>query len=423
MALLDRGQTEPTDTLKSASAEIQTRITDQCALFSQPQDDFRVETLVAQGARVRQGAPVLRSRRQPELTLVAPVAGEVAAIEFGPGRRLVHILFFHLPDAGRHAHDVAAARGGDDAPATRALLLSAGMWTRLRSRPFGRVPAPAEQPSAIFVMALDTRLDAPPPTLALAGREEDFLRGLRALARLTAGPLVVCHDGSAIPAQIAGLGENVRFHRIAPVHPKGLAGLQIAALHPAEAGRPVWDVHAEDVADFGALLATGLVPETRLVSVSGLALRENRLMRCQPGADLRALCFDIVKPGPHRLLTGLHDGVEARWLGPWARQVVAVKGATAPPRRHWFSAALRSAGRPLPIIPTAALDEAFGGLLPSTALMRALAANDAETAARFGALSLIEEDLALADYLTAARPRFAIMLRAMLDRVAAEERA
>lgn len=422
MVLLERRLTLPTGSLESASADIQTRITDQCALFSRPEDDFRVETLVVQGARVQQGAPVLRSRRHPELTLVAPVAGEVAAIEFGPGRRLMHILFFHLPEAGRHVHDVAAARGGDDAHATRALLLSAGLWTRLRSRPFGRVPGPAEKPSAIFVMALDTRPDAPPPALALEGREEEFAQGLRALARLTAGPLVVCYDGSAMRLPIPGLGENVRFAKIAPVHPRGLAGLQIAALHPAGAGRRVWDVHAEDVADIGSLMATGLVPETRLVSVSGSALREKRLLRCQPGADLRALCFDIVKPGPHRLLTGAYASVEGRWLGPWGRQVVAVSGATAKHRRHWFSAALRSAGRPLPIIPTAALEQAFGGLLPSTALMRALAANDTETAARLGALSLVEEDLALADYLTAARPRFAVMLRAMLDRVLEEER-
>lgn len=422
MAIVESRLTLPTSSLDSASADIQTQITDQSALFARPEDDFRVEMLVASGDRVAQGAPVLRSRRHPELTLVAPVPAEVASVELGPGRRLMHILFFHMPDVGRHLHDVAAARGGDDAAATRALMLSAGMWTRLRSRPFGRVPEPAELPAAIFVMALDTRPDAPPPAFALEGREEDFARGLRALARLTAGPLVICHDGSAMRTAMTGLGERVRFAKVTPVHPHGLAGLQIAALHPAEASRPVWDIHAEDVADFGALLATGLVPETRLVSVSGSALRETRLVRCQPGADLRALCFDIVKPGPHRLLTGAYDTVESRWLGPWGRQVVAVSGATAKPRRHWFSAALRSAGRPLPIIPTVALEQAFGGLLPSAALVRALGSNDTETAVRLGALSLVEEDVALADYLTAASPGCAVMLRAMLDRIAAEER-
>lgn len=405
-------------------ADIGTIITDQCALTARSEEDFRVDLLVAEGDRVAQGTPVLRSRRDPDIVLVAPVSGEVAAIDLGPGRRLSHVLFFHAPDAGRHAYDVTAANRGDDPAATRALLLSAGLWPLLRSRPFGRIPAPAETPSAIFVMALDTRPDAPPPRLALDGREEDLARGLRALAGLASGPVVLCQDRGADIVDAGGTGARCRIRKVAPVHPHGLAGFQLAALHPAAAGRPVWDVHAEDVAGIGAFLETGLVPETKLVSVAGPALREHRLVRCQPGADLRALTFDIVRPGPHRLLSGsAQDGVEARWLGRWHRQATTVAAAPDAAHRHWFSVALRRARRPLPIIPTAALDHAFGGLLPAAALVRALAANDAETATRLGALSLLEEDLALADHVTGAAPRLSAMLRAMLDRIEAEEAA
>ena len=400
-------------------ADIKTVITDQCALTARAEEDFRVDLLVAEGDRVAQGAPVLRARRDPALVLVAPVAGEVASIDLGPGRRLSHVVFFHASEAGRHEHAVA----GEDPAATRALLLSAGLWPLIRSRPFGRVPAPAETPAAIFVMALDTRPEAPSPLLALEGREEDFARGLRALAGLTAGPLVLCRARGAEAPAIGGVS-NCHVRTVAPVHPHGLAGFQLAGLHPAEPGRPVWDIHAEDVAAIGALLATGLVPETRLVSVAGPALTENRLLRCQPGADLRALTFDIARPGPHRLLSGSAlDGVEARWLGRWHRQATAVAAPPDTTRRHWFSAALSRARRPLPIIPTAALDHAFGGLLPAAALVRALAANDAETATRLGALSLLEEELALADHVTGASPRLAAMLRAMLDRIEAEEAA
>lgn len=412
--------TVPKNILKLARIDIQTRITDQSALFARPEDDFRIDLLVAEGDRVAQGAPVLRSRRAPELTLVAPVAGEIASIELGPGRRLSHMLFFHMPDGGRHVHDVGATCGGENSATTRASLLTGGLWPRLRKRPFGRIPSPLERPSALFVMALDTRPDAPPPVLALKGREEAFAQGLRALSGLADGPVVVCHD-DALPNSVSGLGDGIIWRKVLPVHPHGLAGLQIAALHPARTDHQVWDVHAEDVADIGEFLTSGLLPETRLVSVSGTALREPRLMRCQPGADLRALCFDIVKPGPHRLLAGSYlDGIETRWLGTQSHQVTALSGSVPKIKQHWFSAALRKAGRPLPIIPTAALEQAFGGLIPSAALVRAIASNDSETATRLGALSLIEEDVALADYVTSANPRLADMLRAMLDRVAEE---
>lgn len=418
--MLAGGPVPPPRPVPAKGADIETLITDQCALFARPEEDFRVDLLVAEGDRVAQGAPVLRSRRTPDLVLTAPVAGEVADIDLGPGRRLSQVVFFHQPEAGRHAHDVAHA-GDGDATAVRTLLLSAGLWPLLRSRPFGRIPAPKERPAAIVVVAIDTRPDAPAPRLALAGREEDFSRGLRALAGLADGPVFLFQDKGPDLAGPADLGARGQVVRIAPVHPHGLAGLQIASRCPATAEHPVWDIHAEDVAAIGSLLATGLVPETKLVAIGGPALKQSRLARCQPGADLRALCFDIARPGAHRLLSGSAlDGVESRWLGRWQRQVTALASRPGEAASHWLPAALRRAGRPLPIIPTAALDHAFGGLLPAASLARALAANDVETATRLGALSLVEEDVALADYVTAASPRMAAMLRAMLDRVAEE---
>jgi len=82
---------------------------------------------------------------------------------------------------------------------------------------------------------------------------------------------------------------------------------------------------------------------------------------------------------------------------------------------------LRSAARPLPIIPTAALSQALGRSLPAAALVRALGGGDAETAVKLGALSLVEEDLALADYVTAADPPLARQLRILLDQIEAQE--
>jgi len=422
LSLFARELNVPTDFPPLGGADIQTHITDQCALFAHPEEDFRVDLLAAEGDKVRQGAPVLRSRRQPNLVLTAPVAGEVAAVDLGPGRRLSQMVFFHLPEVGRHEYDVTPAANSNNAAARRALLLSTGLWPLFRSRPFGRVPLLTETPSAIFVMALDTRPDAPSPRAALDGREEDLARGLRALDGLTPGPVVLCQDLGADIAAPASLGERHRLRKITPIHPQGLAGLQIAEHYPAGRDRHVWDIHAEDVASIGALLATGLVPETKLVSVAGPALRERRLIRCQPGADLRALTFDIAKPGSHRLLSGSAlDGVEARWLGRWQRQVTAVAGTSRDGYPHWFSAALRHAGRPMPIIPTAALDHALGRMLPVIPLVRALASNDAETATRLGALSLVEDDVALADYVTAASPSLSAMLRGILNGIMAEE--
>lgn len=407
--LLTAGLRLPADRIPASVEGCPVVITDEAAIAPRPGEEIRVEPLVAEGTLVAQGQPLLHLRGHDLLALTAPMAGRVASVQLRPGRRLSQMVLFAEAAGGRHHHDPAQD--------LRALMQGAGFWRALRSRPFGHMPAPDERPAAIFVMATDTRPGAPDPVTAIKGREEDLARGLVALMTLT-DTLVLCETRRLDVPAPTGL-RRVRGGRL---HPQGLPGIQIHRHRPATIAARVWDIHVEDAADLGALLTTGLVPETRLVSVTGTALRETRLLRCQPGADLRALSQGVVRPGPHQILSGAAlDGHAAHWLAPRDRQATVLPRNGGGATSHWFGAALKTAARPLPIIPTAALAQAMGGALPAAAMLRALSSGDQETAIRLGALSLLEEDLALADYVSRAEPRLAAQLRAMLDLVEAEE--
>jgi len=159
---------------------------------------------------------------------------------------------------------------------------------------------------------------------------------------------------------------------------------------------------------------------TRLVSVGGAALREARLVHTQPGADLRGLTHRIVQPGPHVVLSGSPlDGHAAHWLAPRHRQVTALPRPPQAKPQHWFVAALTRHAMPKPMIPNAALDQSFAASLPAAAFVRALTSGDDETAMKMGLLSLLEEDVALADYVLGRDLHLPEVLRAMLDRIRA----
>ncbi|WP_292068355.1 Na(+)-translocating NADH-quinone reductase subunit A [Marivita sp. XM-24bin2] len=377
----------------------------------------RVSLMVEEDTVVVQGAPVAHIRNNPDVCFVAPMPARVARISLLQGHKVSEIVFFHEPDGDVVSHDTTDVK---TEPGLRRLMQRSGFWTWLRRRPFGGMPSADERPAAIVVMAADTRPFAPDPRLALEGREEALCRGLTALRLLTDGPVFLCQEAGAALIESTE-ARRIRVIDTGPRHPQAAAGLCIHRYYPAGIDTPVWDLHAEDVAALGTLLATGRLPMKRLVSVGGPALRESRLVRAQAGADLRGLTHRHVLPGPHKLLSGsVLDGHPAHWLAPRHRQVTVLPRDTLPKRPHWLIAALTQSASPKPVIPTAALDQAFAGTLPAANFLRVLSAGDDETAMKMGVLSLLEEDIALADYVLGGEAHLPELLRGMLDRIRTE---
>lgn len=396
----------------------QDAFTDEAGVRTPVGQTVRVTPLVEEGEVVAQGAPVACLRDTPGVRFVAPMPGRVARIALLPGRKLSEIVLYRETGGDVVGHDISAADTGDG---LRGLIQAAGLWPWLRRRPFGGMPPHDERPAALVVMAADSRPLAPDPRRALVGREAAFARGLGALASLTDGPVFVCQQPGPALFERGLAGGRVRVSVCGSRHPQGSPGIRIHDLAPAAIEAPVWDVHAEDVAALGELLETGVAPMTRLVGVGGAALREGRLVRTQPGADLRELTHRFVAPGAHVLLSGSPlDGHEAHWLAPRHRQVTVLPRPEPRGRKHWLASALTRSARPGPVIPTAALTQAFGAALPAAPFVRALSAGDEETAMKLGVLSLLEEDVALADYVLGGEAQLAALLRGMLDRIRTE---
>ncbi|WP_417526128.1 Na(+)-translocating NADH-quinone reductase subunit A [Marinovum sp.] len=400
-----------------SDASIETEVTAEAGITPGAGQTLRVTPLVDEGAILAQGAPVACLQQAPDVHFVAPMAGLVARLSMRPGRKLSEIVLFReaLGDVVRHETAPAGTEAG-----LRRLMQRAGVWPCIQRRPFGGMPTPGERPAAIMVMAADTRPLAPVPRLALAHREEALDRGIAALTQLTDGPVLLCAEAGA-PLISPKPGGRVQLVTCGGRHPQGSGGIRIHQTFPATHGAPVWEIHAEDVASLGDLLATGILPQSRLVSITGGALRQARLVHTQPGADLRELTQQHLRPGQHRLLSGSAiDGHRSHWLAPRARQVTALTERPAPAPRHWLLQALTRSAGPGPVIPTAALDQAFGGALPAVPFVRALSAGDTETATRMGLLSLLEDDVAMADYVLGGEAGLASLLRGMLDDIQRE---
>lgn len=380
----------------------------RAALLGADLGSMRTELLVAEGERVAVGSPLLRSRQNAAMVLTSPVSGRVGEIVIGARRRL-----------GLVAVEAQGEEHLDFAPppvltrdAVAGLLLRSGLWPALRARPFDRIADPSTAPAAIVVMRADTRPHAPDPAIAGAGREEDFCRGVAALAVLTEGPVVVCDAPGLTPVDVGG---RVKTRTVEGPHPAGLPGTQIARLAPLTGGAVVWHAGHQDVAAIGRLMATGTLDGTRVISLSGPGAARPRLLRVPSGAHLQDLLHGEITPGQKLVLSGSAlDGRESGHLGRYHQQVSVLDRPPAK-MRNWLAEALHRASRPAAFIPTRALDHALARPFAVVPLLRAISVGDTEAAARLGCLMLAEEDMALATYVTGGGVDFGVRLRVVLD--------
>ena len=122
-------------------------------------DDYvgmRPTMLVGEGDSVAAGQALFEDKKNPGVIFTSPASGKVLKVNRGEKRRFQSI---EIEVSGDEKVEFAEAKGSDPADLGRegltAQLLQSGLWASLRTRPYGKVPAPGTQPKSIFVQAID----------------------------------------------------------------------------------------------------------------------------------------------------------------------------------------------------------------------------------------------------------------------------
>ncbi|MCA9684300.1 MAG: NADH:ubiquinone reductase (Na(+)-transporting) subunit A, partial [Myxococcales bacterium] len=265
------------------------------------------------GELVKRGQILFEDRKSPGVMFTAPGAGTVVAINRGEFRALQSVVIELSAGEreGKPAPDEFEKfenwSEGDPAKLSRKqvvdLLQESGLWTSLRTRPFGRVPQPgAAAPHSLFVTVADSQPHAPDVETVLAGREDDFQRGLVVLSKLTEGKVYVC-KGAGTKVN-AGKLANVQVEEFHGPHPAGTVGVHIHTLDPVSRAKTVWHVGYQDAIAIGRLFATGKLDVERVVSIAGPAVSEPRLVKTRMGAAIGELTAGGLKAGENRVISG-----------------------------------------------------------------------------------------------------------------------
>jgi len=392
---------------------------------------------VAAGDRVKLGQTLFIDKRNPEVCYTAPGSGVVSAINRGE-RRVLNSVVVELDG------DEAETWSTDDKD-IRKTLCESGLWTTLRTRPFGKIPQPDTTPNSIFITAINTNPLAGDPALVIGEDPEAFLAGLRVISQLTEGKIYVCtRAGADIPCPD---GDQFVHAEFSGPHPAGLVGTHIHFLDPVSIKKTVWHIGYQNTMAIGRLFTNGRLPTERVIALGGPMVKNPRLLRTQRGASTADILDGEMQRGNARVISGsVLSGHRASgmlgWLGAYHNQISVIGEGSPREFLSWLRpghkkySALRAYastwlhkgdydltssqnGSPRAMVSTGSFERIMPLDILPTVLLKALLVRDTDSAQQLGALELDEEDLALCSFVCNGKYNYGPHLRKALDEIEA----
>lgn len=261
--------------------------------------------VVEVGDSVKAGQALFYDKQNSDIQFVAPVSGEVIAVNRGAKRAITEVVILgdkEMQYEQFEAPDVNSASREEIVD----FLVKSGGWSLIVERPFDVIADREIVPSNIFVSTFDSAPNGPDLNLVIDGREDDFQAGINALAKLTHGKVHLGLDarGDNQPAQIYANCENAEKHYFRGAHPCGNVGVQIHHIAPIDAGHKVWTLDVQSVMTLGALFSRGQFDGRRVIALTGDRVEDNKYVRTYFGANIGELFKGNVVEENSRIISG-----------------------------------------------------------------------------------------------------------------------
>lgn len=273
--------------------------------------DFRglvPRLLVKEGDAVLVGSPIFCSKADPRIQFTSPVSGTVTEVVRGDKRKLLEIRITN--DKRQEAvrfEAVSAEKASREQ--VRDLMLQSGLWACLKQRPYGILANPDQEPKAIFVSGFNSAPLA--ANLDFIAKEElqALQAGINALNKLTNGGVHLgLHTSNHASSPLHKLS-NVKIHVFSGPHPSGNVGVQIHHVAPISKGETVWTINLHQLIFVGRLFLTFQCDYTQLVAVTGPRVAQPAYVRAVVGMPMRAIADQATATAE-----GLQAGCPIRYI-------------------------------------------------------------------------------------------------------------
>ena len=429
---------------------VDSKITRSVAVLGNDYVGMKPTMLVEEGDSVTLGQPLFEDKKNPGVLITSPAGGKIEAINRGDRRALQSIVI--EVETEEKAEQFNSFSNEDlvsaSSDSVRQQLISSGMWTAFRTRPYSKIPSVDSSPSNVFISVLDTEPLSPDPEKIVNPRLDDFNFGILVLKQLVDCPIHL--SVSEISTLEITEDDQVKKHRFSGPHPAGLVGTHMHFISPASLSNVNWTIGYQDLIAIGSLFKTGCVSTERVIALSGPQVNEPRYIKTRLGACTDELTAGELTQRENRIISGsvisgreaigsyaylgrYHNQVSViaepnsrdrefmNWLTPGPRKFSKIPlflSSIFPKKIFKFKALMNGSDRP--IVPIGVYEEVLPlNMLPAM-LLRNVVLMDTEKIQDLGGLELDEEDLSLCSYVCPGKYDFGSLLRAGLNKIEVE---
>ncbi len=256
-----------------------------CALKPTDFHGVRPKVVAKPGMQVKAGSVVYYNKFFPEVKFCSPVSGEVIDIIRGEKRKILEIII--KPDGKQNTEtfdipDINDAKAED----IKSVMLESGLWPLIVQRPFGIIPPPVDSPDAVFVSLFNTAPLAPDMDFVLKDQINDLQTGAEVIHKLTGKNT---HFSLSVKSD-DNLYKNIphaEFHYFKGPHPAGNVGTQINKIRPLNKNEIIWTLKPQDLAAIGRFFREKSYNPWRKIAFAGSELKETFYATVLPGASLK----------------------------------------------------------------------------------------------------------------------------------------
>lgn len=426
--------------------------TDQPETFViKPTDFFGTympKPVVNVGDSVKAGSPLFHDKKYEQVLYTAPVSGEIVEVKRGEKRKLLEIKILadkkvEFESFKKYSVSEIANLGAAE---IKEQILKSGVWPSLVERPFGVVANPAATPKAIHISAFDSHPLAPDYGILFKGQDQFFQVGVDILKKLTAGAVHVNTHATSEISTVFSQVKGAEVNKFSGPHPVGCVGVQIHHIDPINKGDLVWTINPLGVIQIGKLFLNGVYDSSRVVAVVGSEVKNPQYYKTYTGASVKKfiegnLNQDHVRVISGNPLTGTSIGKEGHvgffdhqvtvlpegdyyeflgWIAPSAKKIsfhraLGLLSFLSPASER--VADTNTHGEPRAFVQTGVFEQVTPMDVLPTHLLKSILAEDIDEMEALGIYEVIEEDLALCEFVDVSKHKVQEILREGLDLV------